>query len=57
MKLMQSDGEGGVEESHHHHQLWLHLHGDRGPIVQTEKQEISALFTLGNLGSNQPVII
>lgn len=38
-------------------QLWLHLHGDSGPIVQTEKQEISARFTLANLDSNQPVII
>lgn len=38
-------------------QLWLHLHSDTGPIVQTEKQETSALFTLSDLESNQPVII
>lgn len=38
-------------------QLWLHLHSDSGPIVQTGKLEISALFTLNNLESNHLVII
>lgn len=38
-------------------QLSFISNSDSGPFVQTEKQEISALFTLTNLESNQPVII